>query len=165
MYKMMSRGKTPGKGRWIEGYYVGKTPFSPQGALIATWNFNPEDEKNFGRLITHLVVPETVGRCSELSDKNGRAIFEGDILQSRASEIPSEWKCWKVEYIDGSFVFNRDTASRRKHKHEEDLLCADNIDLYGLYIVGNIYDTPRLLQATTGKDIGNAAQDTLLPAT
>ncbi len=80
--EMMSRGKTPGKGRWIEGYYVGKTPFELQGSLIATWNFNPDDKKAFGQLVTHLVIPETVGRCTGQPDKNGRTAFEDDLIKN-----------------------------------------------------------------------------------
>lgn len=94
----------------------------------------------------HSVLPETVGQFAGLEDSNGRKIFEGDIVESRASENKEDWKRWQVIFYDGSYCFERDNPHKRKHKHEQNLLSEDEIELYGLVVVGNIHDNPELLE-------------------
>lgn len=67
-------------------------------------------------------------------------------MESRASEDRSEWKRWTVKYRDGSFVFEHQNSRKRKHKHEENLLCIDEVELYQLCVIGNIHDNPELLK-------------------
>lgn len=95
------------------------------------------------------VAPETVVQFTGLTDKNGKRIFEGDILESRASENKLDWKRWKVHFEDGCFVFDsfaKVVESRRKYRHEVNMLCADEIELYGLVVVGNIHDNHELME-------------------
>jgi len=92
------------------------------------------------------VIPETVGQYTGLPDKNKVKIFEWDIVESRASENPEDWKRWVVVWQDGGFEFTRDVSRRKKHKHEANTLCADEIELFGLVVIGNIHDSPELLK-------------------
>lgn len=92
------------------------------------------------------VIPETVGQYTGLTDKSGTKFFEGDILESRASENKEDWKKWTALFQDGSFCFEREITKKRKHKYEQNLLCEDEVELYGLVIVGNIHDNPELLK-------------------
>ena len=136
--RFLFRGKRKDNGELVEGYLY----ITHDGKYeIAKYC----DETNIER-IAYEVIPETVGKCTGLKDKNGKLIFEGGILESRASENKEDWKKWVVTFSDGSFCFEREIPRKRKHKYEENLLCADEIELYGLTVIGNIHDNPELLE-------------------
>lgn len=140
------RGKQKDNGEWVTGYYVFQRKRSGVfGQVISELDFDRHLIIDLrGNL--HEVIPETVGQYTGLKDKNGKLIFEGDILESRGSENNEDWKKWVVTFSDGSFCFEREIPRKRKHKHEQNLLCIDEIKLYGLIVIGNIHDDKELLE-------------------
>lgn len=77
----------------------------------------------------HIVDPKTIGQYTGLKDKNGKKIFEGDIVKSKYGVFKS-----KVEWNDsfcGFFPFcNNDTG-----------IFADECE-----VIGNIYENKELLE-------------------
>lgn len=136
------RGKRVDNGEWIEGWITTQYKKGFDSGILFT-----RIKSNVFGGGEHLVDTETVGQCTGLKDKNGKWIFEGDILESRASDNREDWKKWIVTFSDGSFCFEREIPRKRKHKYEQNLLCADEIELYGLTIIGTIHDNPELLEA------------------
>ena len=87
--------------------------------------------------VDHLVIMQSIG----LRDKNGKEIFEGDVVQFEDCSEASDFlyiNTGIIEWCQGGFhVTNRDSVLM------EDLLDGDSLDVT---IIGNIYDNPELLE-------------------
>lgn len=117
MREILFRGKTLYKGEWITGY-LSKEPAD------SNYYIQP-----VGKNICDVVNPETVGQFTGLLDKNGKKIFEGDIVKY-------ENKIYEIKYLEKYARFaptNKSTVF---------MVCAFN----HLEVVGNIYDNPELLE-------------------
>lgn len=108
------------------------------------------------------VNPSTLGECTGLTDKNGKLIFEGDILGFDG--VFGSYDL--VEYHNGVFgVRTKPEDGGENYSCCEFPLYEELNDCVPAEIIGNIHDNPELLMNATGEDIGNATQDTLAPAT
>ncbi len=96
----------------------------------------------------HRVKSTTVGQFTGLYDKNGREIYEGDILRiyglSKTEKMLEQPEIDVVNFDRGAFVF----APSLKHRG----LTLDKMferhkaaTMY-LEVIGNIYETPELLE-------------------
>ena len=85
------------------------------------------------------VIPETVGQYTGLTDKNGRKIFEGDIIKGKVHEVNGyRDRRGVVEYHGVGFIMNLEPNSWYDQK---------NIP-FDCEIIGNIYDNPELLEGS-----------------
>ena len=148
MREILFRGKANSEardGEWVYGSLLAES--ANTFPIIARDYDNDEDWISVIEWDT--VAPETVGQFTGLTDTNGNRIFEGDILESRISENPEDWKIWTVGFEDGTFTFEsvrKSVKSRRKYRHELNMICVDEVKFYGLVLVGNIHDNPELLE-------------------
>lgn len=144
MREILFRGKTS-ENRWVEGTYFKhdtvKVCFSsddpkPRHLIIQDgfcgWGFEPP---------IHCVdvAPNTVGQYTGLTDKNGKKIFEGDILSTENGTFENTgmghillykgmWTCFYGQDAIGRDCF--DTLCMVCNSRE---------------IIGNIHDNPELL--------------------
>lgn len=105
--------------------------------LNGTWVYGYLSDENYiyGKSLEgeFLIDENTICQYTGLTDKNGKKIFENDIVQAG-------WYNGTVEYEDGCFVIKWNNIKFLR----KDLGYWANLD--GFQTIGNIYDNPELLE-------------------
>ena len=131
MREILFRGKRTDNGEWIEGFYsaeeynpyIGKIEYIPRIQII-------------GKCVSLGVIPETVGQYTGLTDKNGKRIFEGDIVKcvSDGEQAVISWlkyfACFGLSFDGWCCGFD----------NYDDNLPSD------FEVIGNIHDNPEILK-------------------
>ena len=157
MRKILFRGKRVNNGEWVYGFYAffASNKGLKHGIYTGTEN---------GCVIPFEVIPETVGQYTGLTDKNGKMIFEGDIVKDNNLEkvllsddrikgrsgiaivkfglhdIPSEDPfCWGSAY---GFYFDGDTLFPTPAQYSP----FDKYSESEFEVIGNIHDNSELLE-------------------
>lgn len=134
MREILFKAKRIDNGEWVEGYLV-KYPSSK--VEIFKECGEPPDI-----LLRCEVDPETLCQCTGLKDKNGKRIWENDILHCR---YHSEDDCIVVWY-DGRFNFQTIHGQYNQDPMTFLSLCFTQRAVERLTVIGNIFDNPELLE-------------------
>nr|DAL70745.1 MAG TPA: YopX protein [Caudoviricetes sp.] len=138
MREILFKAKRDGSGEWIEGCYAeckGKT-FIGIGISIGIDAF-----KGFCTPVIRWleVDPETLCQFTGLCDKNGKKIWENDILMAHLDEsYPEDATYETVEWGVAGFVTREANSTDRQYLNE--------FDTKHFEVVGNIFDRPGLSQ-------------------
>ena len=132
MREIVFRGKRTDNGEWVEGWYI----HTKRHHCIITGCID-DGYVVYGHYASdvamYVVDPVTVGQYTGLKDKNGKRIFEGDIVDI----LTENEEIGVVEYEDGGFLVSADG------------FCVDfhaNINGTDLEIIGNIHDNGELME-------------------
>lgn len=132
MRDILFRGKRTDNGEWVKGGIVHQTNF--YGDPWDAWFIidGEDGPKDFDIGSEYRVDPDTVGQFSGHTDRNGKPVFEGDIVKWKRGIVVSTvqvsyWGRWVLRY--------RDTVYRELY----------GIDASELEVIGNVHDNPELL--------------------
>ena len=135
MREILFRGKSKSinKGEWIYGSFVEDTDLN--ACCIR--------DKS---LVYELVDRETVGQYTGLTDKNGKKIFEGDIVSTKYKLGRGGYYVFEVYYNENlcQFALTINSGSYTKNK-QYDWLQLTSLKANKVEVIGNIHDNPELL--------------------
>lgn len=140
MREILFRGKSVSDGEWVEGYLVAKydvdaTSFSKVEIIRKNdYTISADYDTCFHHLEPVIVDENTVGQYTGLKDKNGKRIFELDIVLGRfefGMEVPS-----LVVFRDGAF------GLEWKHAEKTVFTSFTGFCNVTLEVVGNVFDNP-----------------------
>jgi uncharacterized phage protein (TIGR01671 family) len=101
------------------------------------------------------VIPESVSEFSGLCDKNGKKIFEGDIIKSLYANCKKNEHIDKVAFFDGCFVAESANggcfiklAGRGSPTHFSN---DKSVYMIECEVIGNVNDNPEFLKEDEGE--------------
>ena len=132
MREIIFRAKRTNNGEWVEGKDIMHK--TVRGKLCLA---------NVGEDWVS-VEPETFGQYTGLTDKNGKKIFEGDIVREYTQDINDEYD---YDCFDCGRVFWYQQCSRflRTSKWFPDD-CPEITEYREYEVIGNIHDNPEILK-------------------
>ena len=138
--EILFRGKRIFDNEWVYGDFLQVIGQKPKVTCIME---QTPVAKNF------TVVPETVGQYTGLTDKNGKRIFEGDIIRRENDDI------FEIAYIEKYMRF----VARRPNTVFS-VFSMDTVE-----IIGNIHDNKQMLGRADMPVPDDVFQPVLMPAT
>lgn len=114
-------------GQWIEGFYA-----EDDGKPV----IGQSTDKG---IIGYFCEIGSIGQFTGLTDKNGRKIFEGDILKGK-------FKNYAVWFDDDEKAYVYGSSFQGGYRHSVASYLSG--DFKRLEVIGNIYDNPNLLEVT-----------------
>lgn len=138
MREILFRGKRKDNGEWVYGDLIKNLIYDGREKEIRIGDIYFEHNGDIHGTAVRKVIPDTVGQFTGLTDKNGKKIFEGDIVKEddcfHNGELQIKGNAWRVAFADGLFFGNYKDIS----------VYLQSLD--GMEVIGNIYDNPELLK-------------------
>lgn len=138
--RYLFKAKRKDDGKWVHGYLFddgfenGRVFIG--GIVIEKYNGTACDDWNVTGINFYEIDPNTICQCTGLKDKNGKLIWENDIVNSKNGKAVVVWDRaeWRIKWI-------KDTIWRK------DLYFWTNDDDWKCEVIGNIFDNPELLES------------------
>ena len=152
MREILFRGKRTDNGEWLEGWYQPPVEVTHcdgrKESLGASLSVIGQD----GFLEDVYIIPETLGQFTGLTDKNGKKMFEGDVVKFTGSPFGYSYT-GVVCFNEGSFcikykLWRKEGFHRIGQTTQWQDMGASGIVTYQYEILGNIHDNPELLEVT-----------------
>lgn len=145
MREILFRGKRCDNGEWVEGqllYFRSIVSGNELALIVESCEWDNSNEW-FNLCKRAKVIPETVSEFTSLYDKNGKKIFEGDIVAGALHWLEQK-KNGVVTFREGSFGL---LWYRGEAEHFNPFTSMCNITYE---VIGNIHDNPELMRGDAG---------------
>ena len=129
MRDILFRGKRLDNGEWVYGFYC----HVPRGRLDRDEHLIQTVKKSGKMGMLHCVDPSTVGQYTGLMDKNGKRIWEGNVIT-----VDREVGCFEIKFNENTAMFVMDGDAIRASFN---IFGTDEVE-----VMGNIHDNPELLE-------------------
>lgn len=141
--EILFRGKRTDNGEWVEGnLFIPDYPDKPTEICLGT---------NIVR-ITYEVIPGTVGQYTGLTDKNGKRIFEDDIILLGGNIYQIIFECGSFCIYDKSCKMISKIGGINDNCYSLMNLylecCWEEDWAYDIEVIGNVHDNPDLLEVS-----------------
>ena len=140
MREILFKGKRIDNGEWVKGFLVKKIDpllgVESWFILVQEYDTSCIDKKPtlLESLMTwYKVIPETVSEFTSLCDKNGKKIFEGDVVKNIDGAFLVCWDKEKCAFIMRFLEYPYETLYLEEMWEDSE-------------IIGNIHDNPELLK-------------------
>ena len=138
------RGKRLDNGEWVEGFY---------NFCKKRTGENIHFIRPIGAQDAFQVDPDTVGECTGIPDKNGKRIFEGDIVKTHYANAKNSEFVEVVVFHNGRFCAEGNLGGTGRlwanlwdgirHLPQDKCVYMDGVE-----VIGNIHDNPELMEGT-----------------
>lgn len=139
MREILCKGKRIDNGEWVEGSLIDLDIDSGYCYIVPPYKKASILPINF--LITDrmkLVDPKTLCQFTGLCDKNGKRIWENDVVWLVCD---GKEHIYQIVWDNSELDFKATKGEENYGTNYEYLLCCDEIE-----VIGNIFDNPELLQ-------------------
>ncbi|MBO5953306.1 MAG: hypothetical protein J6Q53_04200 [Oscillospiraceae bacterium] len=146
MREILFRGKRIYDGEWVEGQLLKYEDGRARICESHTDIFCYEKDESIIQTVAHMVATSTVGQFTGLTDKNGKKIFEGDIVAQSwyDHDEPSDDSFGEVVFCEYDCSFSVMDVQKdgivplgRCHAYH-----------WEAEIIGNIHDNPEIMEVS-----------------
>ena len=135
--RYLFRAKRIDNGEWVEGYYI----YYPHGyyAEGEIEHILIDTSTSVGLYKVYSVDPSTICQCTGLKDKNGKMIWENDIVFATDDDGNSgqvDTGVGEVDFLEGLWYIGGNVQNA----------LYDINKIHQIKIIGNIFDNPELLE-------------------
>lgn len=151
MREILFKAKRKDNGKWVEGYYykMSETTY----CFKEDYERKPVSEHHYilqermtdwglpNQIVQIEIDSETLCQFTGLCDKNGKKVWENDILMANLDEsYPEDATYETVEWNVAGWVTHETDSTDRQY--------LDEFDLEHYEAIGNIFDNPELAQGS-----------------
>lgn len=130
MREILFRGKRLDNGEWVFGDLIRNLIYDGREKEMRIGDIYFEHNGDMHGTAVYKVIPETVGQFTGLTDKNGKKIFEGDIIAKGFERYEVQWNAEQLRW--GIYLEGYEVAGFTKFSEPF------------FEIISNIHDNPEL---------------------
>ena len=137
-YRYLFRGKRIDNGEWVIGNCIDDGVTGQVFIHTVGNSVNESDkvgEEGCLQFVAFEVAPATICQCTGLKDKNGKLIWENDVV--------SYCDCTKEDYV---IAWEQNKACFEYQEYSCSMMNFDELSGCEVEVIGNIFDNPELLE-------------------